>query len=40
MEVGCPRMMYPLDKWLGGPQSQFDHCGEEKNLLLLLGIEP
>jgi hypothetical protein len=39
IEVGCPRIRYPLDKRLGGSQSQFDHCGEVKNLLLLLGIE-
>jgi hypothetical protein len=25
---------------LGGTQGWYGHCGEEKNLLLLLGIEP
>jgi hypothetical protein len=30
----------PLDRRLGGPQSQFGRCGEERNLLPLLGIEP
>jgi hypothetical protein len=39
MEVGCPMIKHPLDKWLSGTQSQFDHCGEQKNFLLLLGIE-
>jgi hypothetical protein len=31
---------YQLDKRLGGSQTQSGHCGEEKNLLPLLGIEP
>jgi hypothetical protein len=31
--------MYPLDKRLGGPQSQYECCGEEKNLAML-GIKP
>jgi hypothetical protein len=28
---------YPLDRRLGGPQSRFGRCGEEQNLLPLLG---
>jgi len=31
---------YPLDRRLGGLQSQSEHGGEEKNSQLLLGIEP
>jgi hypothetical protein len=31
---------YPLDRRLSGPLSRSGRCGEEKNLLLLLGIEP
>jgi hypothetical protein len=31
---------YPLDKRLGGPQSQSGFYGEEKALLSLLGIKP
>jgi hypothetical protein len=30
---------YPLYRRLDGPQSQSGCCGEEKNILLLLGIE-
>jgi hypothetical protein len=30
----------PLDRRLGGLQSQHGYCREEKNLLSLLGIEP
>jgi hypothetical protein len=30
---------YPLDRWLGGPQSQSGRCGDEKNLALP-GIKP
>jgi hypothetical protein len=33
------RPQYPLDKKLGGPQSQSGCCGEQKNLALR-GIEP
>jgi hypothetical protein len=35
-----PLPRYPLDRWLGGPQCRSGRCGEEKNLLTLLGIEP
>jgi hypothetical protein len=35
-----PPPQYPLDRMLGGPQSLSGHCGEEKNLLTMLGIEP
>jgi hypothetical protein len=31
---------YPLDRRLGGPQSQSGRYGKEKNPLLLPGIEP
>jgi hypothetical protein len=31
---------YLLGRRLGGPQSQFGHCGEGGNILHLLGIEP
>jgi hypothetical protein len=31
---------YPLDRRLGGPQSQSAHCGNEKNLLALPEFEP
>jgi hypothetical protein len=31
---------YPLDRRLGGPQSQSGHSGEEKNSQPLLGLEP
>jgi hypothetical protein len=31
---------YPLDRRLGGPQSRYEHGGEEKNSQPLLGIEP
>jgi hypothetical protein len=31
---------YPLDRGLGGPQSQSGHCGEEKIPQYLPGIEP
>jgi hypothetical protein len=31
---------YPLDRRLGGPQSQSGHRGYSKNLLPLSGIEP
>jgi hypothetical protein len=30
---------YLMERRLGGPQSQYGSCGEEKNLALL-GIEP
>jgi hypothetical protein len=30
----------PLDRALGGPKSRSGHCGAEKNLLALPGIEP
>jgi hypothetical protein len=30
---------YPFHRKLGGPQSQFGHYGEEKNLFPLLRIE-
>jgi len=32
----------PGTHWMGDrrPQSQFGHCVEEKNLLLVLGIDP
>ena len=30
---------YQTSKWLGGPQTQYEHFGEEKNCLLLLGNE-
>jgi len=30
----------PLNRRLGGPQSQFGHSGEENNLLPFLGFEP
>jgi hypothetical protein len=30
---------YPLDRMLGGPQSQSGRCGERKNVLSLQGIE-
>jgi hypothetical protein len=32
-------LWYPLVRRLGGPQSRFGHCGEEKNLCPLKGIE-
>jgi hypothetical protein len=32
--------LYPLYRRLGGPQSRSGHCGVEKNLLQLPGIEP
>jgi hypothetical protein len=35
-----PPPRYPLDWRLGGPLSRCGRCGEEKNLLSLLGIEP
>jgi hypothetical protein len=31
---------YLLDRRLGGSQSQSGYCGEEKNLLSVLGIKP
>jgi hypothetical protein len=31
---------YPLDRWMGGPQSCSGHGGEEKNSQPLPGIEP
>jgi hypothetical protein len=31
---------YPLDRKLGGPQTRSGHCGREKNLSSLPGIEP
>jgi hypothetical protein len=31
---------YPLDRRLGGPQSQSEHDGEEKNTHPLLGFKP
>jgi hypothetical protein len=31
---------YPTNRSLRGPQSRYGHCGEEKNLLPLEGIEP
>jgi hypothetical protein len=31
---------YPLNRRLGGPQSRFGHCGEEKNSQPPPGIEP
>jgi hypothetical protein len=34
------QLRYPLDRRLGGPQSQSGPYGEEKNRLLLQGIEP
>jgi hypothetical protein len=34
------RTRYPLDRRLGGPQSLRGRCGEEKNPLPLLGMEP
>jgi hypothetical protein len=33
-------LQYQLDRRLSGPQSQFGHCGEEKNLFPPLGTEP
>jgi hypothetical protein len=30
---------YPLDRRLGGPQNQSGSCGEDENLLPLLGVE-
>jgi hypothetical protein len=36
-EKGLP---VPIGWEAGGPQSRSGHCGEEKNLFLLLGIEP
>jgi hypothetical protein len=38
-----PRLLYPryvLDRRLSRPQSRYGRCGEEKNFLPLLGIEP
>lgn len=35
-----PEKEPPLDSKLGGPQSQFRCCGEEKYLLPLPGIKP
>jgi hypothetical protein len=35
-----PYLRYPLDRWLAGPRCRSRHCGEEKNLLTILGIEP
>jgi len=32
--------LYPLDRRLGGPQSQFGHGDEEKNSYLPPGIKP
>jgi len=34
------RPWYPLDRKLGGPQSQSGHSGEEKKSLPLPGIKP
>jgi hypothetical protein len=34
------RLSYPMDRRLGGPQSQSGHGGEEKNSQPLLGLEP
>jgi hypothetical protein len=31
---------YPLDRRLGGPQTWYEYCRVEKNLLPLSGIEP
>jgi hypothetical protein len=31
---------YPLDRWLGGPQSRSGRGGEEKNSQPLSGLEP
>jgi hypothetical protein len=28
-----PPPPYPLDRWLGGPQSRYGRCGKEKNIL-------
>jgi hypothetical protein len=43
-----PRLLYPqgkmfqylMERKLGGPQSWYRYCGENKNLLLLLRIKP
>jgi hypothetical protein len=31
---------HPLYRRLGGPERRSGHCGEERNLLYMLGIEP
>jgi hypothetical protein len=34
------RPLYPLDRRLGGPQSQSGHGGEEKNFHPIPGLKP
>jgi hypothetical protein len=39
LHPGGTNLLYPFNRRLGGYQTRFGHFGEEKNLLLLLGIE-